>query len=262
MPPLFAAGVRFSIAGLALLVWTAWRGIPMPSSREWRNLSVLAAFMFLAAYGGLFWAEKTLPSGVASVLVATIPVWTALLDIFVFRRESLSASLVSAIVLGLAGVTVLALDSFRSSSARAVTLLACLAILGAEISWSFGTVLSKSLKLPASKVVSSGAEMALGGAMLLIASACAGEMQPFPHFSREAVEALGYLIVAGSLLAFTAYVWLLSHLPATRVATYAFVNPVVALAIGHWLGGEALGVQTLLGSGLILGSVGLILRKK
>ena len=262
VPPLFAAGARFAIAGITLLIWAAWRGVPMPSSREWRNLAMLAALMFLAAYGGLFWAEKTLPSGVASVLVATIPVWTALMEIFIFKRERMSWPLVSATVLGLAGVSILALGSFLSSASGKVTLLAYFAILGAEISWSFGTVLSKSLSLPESKVMSSGAEMAIGGAMLLAASACAGEMHPFPHFSKDALAALAYLIVAGSLLAFTAYVWLLSRLPATRVATYAFVNPVVALAIGHWLGGEAFGLETMIGSGLILGSVILILRAR
>lgn len=255
VPPLFAAGVRFAIAGLALFVWSRLRGISAPSRLEWRNLAILGATMFLLAYGGLFWAEKTVPSGIASVLVATIPVWTALFEIFVFRRETLRLPLMIAILTGLIGVVTLA----GASGTGHLNLLACLAVLGAEISWSFGTVLSKGMQLPASKIMSAGCQMLLGGGMLLLASALAGEMHPWPRISPRAGLALAYLIVAGSLIAFTAYMWLLGRLPATQVASYAYVNPVIALAIGYWLAGEALTARTLLGTALVLASVFLLL---
>jgi drug/metabolite transporter (DMT)-like permease len=255
VPPLFAAGVRFSIAGFVLFVWSVMRGAPVPSRLEWRGLWLMGALMFLAAYAGLFWAEKTIPSGVASVLVATIPVWTSIFEIFVFKKAKLRASLVVAISLGLGGVVVLA----SNTGVGKVSLLACLAILGAEISWSFGTVLSKGLALPQSKTMSAAGQMMTGGVLLLFFSVIVGELGMKPHFSGRATAALVYLIVAGSLLAFTAYVWLLGQLPVTMVASYAYVNPVVALAIGYWLGGEVLTVRTMIGTTLILTSVLLLL---
>jgi drug/metabolite transporter (DMT)-like permease len=258
VPPLLAAGIRFFLAGAALYLWSRAWGVPSPSRLEWRNLTVMGALMFLLAYSGLFWAEKTVPSGVASVLVATIPVWTALLEIFVLRKESFRWSLVAALFMGILGVGVL----MRNPGAGHLNVLACLAIVGSSVSWSIGTVTSKALALPPSKLISAGGQMLTGGAMLLLCSALAGEMTPFPRISLKAAYAIGYLIVAGSILAFTAYIWLLGRMPATAVTSYAYVNPVVALLIGHWLAQETLGMRTLLGATLVLASVLLITRKK
>lgn len=258
VPPLFAAGLRFIIAGSVLYTWSRLRGEPTPSSKEWRNLWSLGALMFLAAYSPLFWAEKTVPSGVASVLVATIPVWTVLLERSILSVQSLNWSLSVAIAAGFTGVAVLAIRPQGGS----VSLLACLAITGGEIAWSTGTVLSKRMKLPESKVLSAGAQMLAGGLLLLTCSWLIGEMHPFPRISWRAAAAILYLIVAGSILAFTAYVWLLGRMPATKVASYAYVNPVIALAIGYWLGGERLSLRTAFGTCLVLGSVVLILRTK
>jgi drug/metabolite transporter (DMT)-like permease len=259
VPPLLAAGLRFSIAGAVLFLWTRLRREALPTRQQWRNLAVLGALMFLAAYGGLFWAEQTVPSGVASLLVAMIPVCTAIFEIFVFRREKLTVTLAVSVVLGVAGVATLVLDGGTS---RGLPLLPCLAILGSEICWSLGSVLSKEMDLPASKTLSAGCQMLSGGLMLLIISAFAGNLYPFPAFSPGALGALAYLIVAGSLLAFTAYVWLLARMPVSTVASYAYVNPVVALAIGFWLGNEAVGARTLIGAALVLASVILILLRR
>ncbi len=147
VPPLFSAGLRFAIAGTALYLWARARGVPAPNRREWRNLWLLGVLMFLIAYGGLFWAEKRMPSGIASVLVATIPVWTSLFEIVVFKKEQWQASLILAICLGFAGVAILA----STSGSGKLSMLACLAIFVAEISWSFGTVVSKNMVAPAIK---------------------------------------------------------------------------------------------------------------
>jgi len=143
-----------------------------------------------------------------------------------------------------------------------LNLLACLAILGSEIAWAIGTVTSKTMVLPNSKLMSAGGQMLTGGLMLLAFSALAGELRMAPHVSFRAALGIGYLIVAGSLIAFTAYVWLLGRMPATTVSSYAYVNPVVALLIGHWLGHEALGLRTMLGAGLVVVSILLILKNK
>ena len=257
VPPLFAAGIRFVIAGAVLYLWSWARGTPHPSRLEWRNLATLGGLMFLCSYSALFWAEKTVPSGIASVLVATIPVWTGLLETFVFKRTRAHWSMAIPLLLGLAGVCVLAADSVHG----AIKLWPCLAILGAQITWSIGTVLSKVMTLPSSKSISAGAQMLTGGIMLLTFSLLVGELNPFPRISANAAFAIGYLTVAGSLLAFTAFVWLLGRLPATQVSSYAYVNPVVALLIGHWLGNEVLNGRVVIGAALVLASVLLILRK-
>ncbi len=257
VPPLFAAGVRFTIAGVILYGWYRSKGEPAPSGMEWRSLWLLGALMFLGAYSGLFWAEKSLPSGIASVLVATIPVWIVVLETFVLRTQRLRWATAFAVLLGLGGVAVIAMG--QQDGGRAVNIAACLAILGAEICWSVGTVVSKLIRLPKSVGLSSGAQMLCGGLLLLVCSLLAGELRPLPQVSGKAALAVGYLIVAGSLIGFTAYMWLLGRASSTKVTSYAYVNPVVALAIGYWLGGETLRASTLAGSALVLLSVVLIL---
>ena len=255
VPPLFAAGTRFSFAGALLFVWALARGGALPSRTEWRNLAIQGVLLFLIAYGGVFWAEKTTPSGIVSVVVATIPIWTALLQVFVLRKESFRWPLVASIVLGLAGVVVLAFDP-----AAGLALAPCLAVLVSEISWSTGTVLSKILVLPKNMLINSGAQMFLGGFMLLVCSGLFGELNPLPHVTVRAGLAILYLAVAGSIVAFTAYLWLLNRMRATAVTSYAYVNPVVALLLGHWFGNEALGVRTVAGAALVLLSVALVMR--
>ncbi|MBV8833733.1 MAG: EamA family transporter [Acidobacteriaceae bacterium] len=260
MPPFFAAGLRFSIAGACLCLWSWLRSDPPPRGHQWRNLIVVGAFMFLGTYAGLFWAEKTLPSGIASLLVATIPVWTLLLEVFVFKLAALHIRTVLAVLAGLVGVLLIALN--ETETAGAVSTFACLAILASEISWAFATVLSKRVSLPSTPIATAGWQMLFGGLMLLLCSSLAREMRPPPHIAREAIIATVYLIVAASVLSFTAYIWLLARMSPTKVASYAYVNPVIALALGWWLGKESITVPTLLGAGCILASVSFIIFAK
>jgi drug/metabolite transporter (DMT)-like permease len=258
VPPFLAAGIRFFLAGFVLYGWSRARGVRSPTALEWRNLAILGALLFLIPYSGLFWAEKTVPSGIASVLVATIPISTALLQVFVLRKERFRWSLFASLCLGFAGVGVLALDSGPGHASIA----ACLVILLCSTSWAIGTVIAKEAVLPDSKVTSAGAQMVIGGALLLLLSMLAGEWHPLPHISLPAAGAIAYLIVAGSIVAFTAYLWLLGRMPATTVTSYAYVNPVVALLLGRFIGNEELAPRTLAGAALVLASVLLITRKR
>ena|SRR5271165_2159042 len=258
VPPLFAAGTRFFVAGVLLYGFMRWKGQPKPTRPQWRSLAIIGLLMFVAEYGPLFWAEKYVPSGIASVLEATLPLITMLLETLVFRRHRFHWRLLAAILLGFCGVGALLLPNGQQHFG----VLPCLAILGGATAWSLGAVLNRSLALPESKPLTSGAAMVLGGGMLLVLSACFGELHPLPHVSPRAASALLYLIVCGSLLGFTAFVWLLARMPATRVSSHAYVNPVVAVALGYFIAGEVVTTGTLLGTALVLASVILILRRE
>jgi drug/metabolite transporter (DMT)-like permease len=257
LPPLFAAGARFLTAGMLLFGFMLIKGETRPSLRQWRNLLVMSLLMFVAEYGPLFWAEKYVPSGIVSVLAATIPIITLVLEMLVLRQQKWRFSLAAATVMGFGGVGVLLLPGGEQHFG----LIPCVAILAGCTTWSLGTVLSRSMDLPKARPLTAGATMMLGGGMLLLLSAGFGEMHPMPHVSLRAALALLYLIVFGSLLAFTAFVWLLAHMPATRVASHAYVNPIVAVALGYFVAGEPVTLRTLAGTVLVLISVFMILRK-
>jgi drug/metabolite transporter (DMT)-like permease len=256
VPPLFAAGVRFFFAGTLLYAVMRLCGRPRPTGKEWTSLLALGSLMFVVTYGAVFWAEKYVPSGMTSVLEATLPLITIALEVFVFRQQRFRWTLLIPIAVGFAGVLLLLLHN-----SQRIPILPCVAILVGGTAWSLGAVLTRSLPLPKSKGITAGAEMMFGGAILLILSASAGEMHPFPHVSAKAAGALLYLVIAGSLLGFSAFVWLLGRMPATRVASHAYINPVVAVALGYFFAGEVITTRMLVGTALIVSSVALILVK-
>jgi drug/metabolite transporter (DMT)-like permease len=232
------------------------RGTPSPSRREWASASFLALLIFVFDYGLLFWAEQRVPSGIAAVMMAMIPAFMALGEIVFLRTQRLTVRLGLALLVGLAGVAVLVGRTMNLGEAPVDTAGAC-ALIFASISWSVASSLTRKLPLPAAKAMSSGAQMLAGGVLLTITATALGEFRGFrmQAVSREAWLALAYLIVAGSIAGFTAYVWLLHHESPTKVGTYAYVNPVVAVLVGYFLGGEAIGPRTIAGTLLVLVSV-------
>ena len=256
IPPLFTAGLRFFLAGAILYTFTRLRGHDSPSAVQWRSIGVMALFMFVATYGLLFWAEQYVPSGVTSVIEATLPIMTLILEVFVFRQQPFRWAVLGSVALGFAGVALLL---FRRGQGG-IPLLPATAILACTVAWSLGSVLTRSMPLPRSRSLTAGAAMLLGGMMLLVLSSLLGEPNPLPNIPLQAGLALLYLIVAGSLIAFTAFVWLLGRMPASRVASHAYINPAVAVALGYFVAGEELTGRTVFASALILFSVFLILR--
>ncbi len=256
VPPLLLAGMRFFIAGLVLYGWMRAKGEVSPTGREWRAATVLAVLIFVVDYGCLFWAERRVPSGIAAVMMATIPAFMALSEILILRTQRLTLRLGVALSIGLGGVAVLTSRSLNLGGAPIDTAGACALIVGA-VSWSLASALTRKLPLPAAKGMSSGAQMLVGGILLIVAAAMLGEFRGFRFeaVSRGAWLALAYLIVAGSIIGFTAFVWLIHHESPTKVGTYAYVNPVVAVLVGYFLGGEALGPRTIMGTSLVLVSV-------
>lgn len=256
VPPLILASMRFFVAGAALFLWLKLKGTPSPSGREWMAASLLSVCIFVVDYGLLFWAEQRVPSGIAAVMLATIPVFMALSEILILRTQQLTSRLAVALLVGIGGVAVLVSRSLGLGEAP-IDRAGAVALVVAAISWSIASALTKKLPLPASKAMSSGAQMLAGGILLALTAAAFGEFRGFhiTAVSRGAWWALAYLIVAGSIVGFTAYVWLLHHESPTKVGTYAYVNPVVAVIVGYFLGGETVGPRTLMGTALVLVSV-------
>jgi drug/metabolite transporter (DMT)-like permease len=256
VPPFLLAAMRFFVAGLVLCGWVIVRGEPLPNRRQWASASLLAIAIFVMDYGLLFWAEQRVPSGIAAVMLAMIPAFMALSEIFFLRTQRLTARLAVALLIGIGGVAVLMSRSLNLGG-EPIDRAGAVALIIASISWSMASALARKLPLPASKVMSSGAQMLAGGVFLTVAAAALGEFHGFNpgSVSRAAWISLAYLIVAGSIVGFTAYVWLLHHESPTKVGTYAYVNPVVAVLVGYFLGGEALGLRTILGTLFVLVSV-------
>jgi drug/metabolite transporter (DMT)-like permease len=256
IPPFFTAGLRFFTAGALLYVILRWRGQPAPSAVQWRSIAVIAVCMFVVTYGALFWAEQYVPSGVTAVIEATLPIIAMVLEVFVFRRQPFRWRMLASVLLGFLGIALL----LWKNPGQSFGVFPCLVILTGSVAWTLGAVLTRSMPLPESVPLAAGAEMMLGGAVLLVLALVTGELHPFPHIPLRAAVALLYLIVGGSLVGFTAYVWLLARMPATRVASHAYVNPLVAVALGYFVAGEELTVRMLFASFLVVGSVFLILK--
>lgn|SRR5579871_810119 len=256
VPPLLFAAMRFLTAGVALYGWMLAQGEPNPTRREWASASLIAVFIFVLDYGLLFWAEQRVPSGVAAVMLATIPIFMSLAEILFLRTQRLTVRLAVALTVGLGGVAVLVTNSLNLGGAP-IDRTGAVALMISSVSWAVASVLARKLPLPPSKVMSSGAQMLAGGLLLTLAAAALGEFHGFhpSAVSRGVWLSLLYLIVAGSIIGFTAYVWLIHHESPTKVGTYAYVNPVVAVIVGYFLGGEAIGMRTILGTLFVLASV-------
>ena len=199
-------------------------------------------------------AEQYVSSSITSIIEATLPITTLVLEVFVFRTQPVRWRQIGGVVLGFSGVALLLLGNRDQH----IAVLPCVVILACGVSWSLGAVLSRRLRLPTSAPLSAGAQMMLGGAVLLGLSAATGEMHPFPTIPLSAALSMLYLVI-GSLVAYTAYTWLLKRFSATRVASHAYVNPIVAMALGYFLAGETITPRSIAASALVVFSVCLIL---
>lgn len=260
VPPILAAGFRFLSAGLILFAWSQMRGDSFPKLREWRSALLLGVVMFACNYGPLFWAEQRVPSGVAAIISALIPVWVAIFE-WTRSGSAMPRALVLGTGCGLAGVVVLSLAPERVH-AQHMDLAGVLALLVGTLAWSIGTVWSRHLALPKSRPTSAGIQMMLGGVTLTLVSFLSGDARRFSpaELNLRVVLSMAYLVIAASIVAFTAYVWLLGHEPATRVASYAYVNPVIAVLLGWSIGGEKLSIQIVLGMMFVVMGVIAVLR--
>lgn len=257
VPPFFAAGFRFTLAGLLLVAYSYWRGQTEMPSGSWRGAAALGFVMFTLMYAALFWGEIRVPSGIAAVVSAMIPVWIFIGELAILRSQKATFLSVIGIALGFAGVVMLAWQ-VPGSGARAST-VAILVLIAGTLCWSGGTLWSRRLTLPKPQTLNAGWQMAMGGGLLLVLSALTGELRRMPSAATllkpVILGSMAYLVIAASIVAFTAYVWLIAHEPATRVASYAYVNPVIALFAGALLAGERLTAFQGIGALLVLAGV-------
>jgi len=263
IPPFFMAGCRFLIAGTLLYLWTRAGGAIRPSRREWAGTALIGFLLLVSGNGGLCWSERRVPSGLAALLLAAIPIWMVLLDSLRRDGTKLGARVIGGMVMGVAGIILLVGPAHLWGSSR-VDLAGAGVLMLSSFSWALGSVLSHKVSLPASPFRAAAMEMLAGGALLLALGFVSGERSQF-HFGAIATRSLAglvYLVAAGSLLGFTAYFWLLRTVPMARVSTYAFVNPAVAVFLGWAFGSEAVTGRVLLASATIISGVALIITHK
>jgi drug/metabolite transporter (DMT)-like permease len=256
VPPFLFAAMRFLIAGLVLYGWMIAQGERSPSWVQWASVTLLAILFFVVDYGQVYWAEQRVPSGITAVMMATTPALMALWEIVLLRTQKLTVRLAWALLIGIGGVAVLVSHTLNVGGVP-IDRVGAVALVAAAMGWSVASVLTRKLPLPSSKVMSSGVQMLAGGVFLALTAAALGEFRDFHPWtvSRGAWLSLLYLTVAGSIIAFTAYLWLIHHESPTKVVTYAYVNPVVAVLLGYFLGGESLGLRRILGALFVLISV-------
>jgi drug/metabolite transporter (DMT)-like permease len=257
LPPFMAMAVRHLVAGSLLLAIALPRGDRAHDRIGRRQIAaafVFGGLLFVTGHGALAWAQQTVPAGVAALLVGTIPIWMALFDRVAFGCR-LQLSTYAGIALGFAGLTFL-FDPFGEGS---VDRLGALVIVLSAMCWAAGSLYSRGAPLPKRPMVSAGLASLCGGVLLTGYSLLSGEIGE-AEWTRDAILALGYLIVAGSLVGFSTYVWLLRSAPISLVSTYAYVNPIVAVLLAWALLGEAITVQMVVAGAAVLVSVATILR--
>jgi drug/metabolite transporter (DMT)-like permease len=262
LPPLLTAGLRFTIAGpivLLVLRLKKGRGSTRITGPQLRSCAVIGVALLLGGNGLVTLAERTVPSALTALIIASVPLWVVLLR-FISKERVATGTLIG-VAIGFVGVSVLVMPGNRPAGA---TISGMLLIVLAAASWAIGSFISPKLTLPKDPFVSTGYQMIAGGAALALTAAMRGEFSGIDvsSFSAASVWAFVYLIVAGSLLAFTAYVWLLQNAPISKVATYAYVNPVIAIFLGWLILDEAITSYILIGAAVIVASVAVIVRRE
>jgi len=263
IPPFLMAGVRFSLAGVIMFTIARFQGAPSPAPATWRDALIVGACLLLFGNGGVTLAEKWVPSGLAALLVATVPIHIALLGWITGAAPRPRPIVWLGLVGGFIGVGLLVGSAFTNSSnsPQDHLVLGMSIVLFGSLLWSAGSLYSRKARNALSPFLAAGQQMLCGGGLLILAGVALREYRDFNprHITLLSASAFAYLVVIGALVGFPAYIFLLRHCDPAKVATYAYVNPVVAILLGTTFAGESLTVRTLLGAGLIIGSVAIVI---
>jgi drug/metabolite transporter (DMT)-like permease len=267
IPPFLMAGLRFASAGAILyLIARLSPDFERPKLVHWRTSAVVGILLLVIGNGGVVYAERFIPSSLTALLVATEPFWIVLLSWLWLKGSRPTRKAALGLILGFVGVAVLITGQGAAPAAESLgpgQLWTTLAVMAAALSWAAGSIYGLRSPVPSSALLAAGMQMLAGGVALLVVSVFAGEWSTFSfnQVSANSWYGLGYLIVFGSLIGFTAYSWLLKNAEPTMVATYAYVNPVIAVILGWLIAGESMTMQMLMGAAVVVGSVVLITSK-
>jgi len=257
IPPFFHAGIRFLISGLILVIWQRSAGRPMPTRKQWISTAIIGSLLLLGGNGLVAWAEQTIPSGVAALIIASVPMFLVIGE--AMRPNGIKPNWqgIVGLLIGFVGIFILVGPSEISGSATKLNPFGVMALLAACLFWATGSIYSKSADLPKSSLMNTGAQMLMGSISLFIISLISGELNGWDvtAVSTRSIYGLSYLIFVGSLIGFVSYGWLLQNAPISLVSTYAYVNPIVAVLLGNWIGNEPLEPRIWVATGIIIGSV-------
>lgn len=254
LPPFLSAGIRSLLAGLILYAVARRRSKEKITREHWQSAFIIGGLLILGGNGSVVWAQRYIPSGVAALFIAITPLWMVLLQWLWQRGKRPSAGILFGIGLGVLGVWLLMAPDSQDLSSFPFHIGAALVLLFASLSWAIGSVYSRKAPLPASPFLSTGMQLMAGGILLALAGFVRGEAATLnpAAFSLKSIAAFVYLVLAGSLIGFTAYIWLLKNVGVAKASTYAFVNPIVAVFLGYALAGEKLTSQTALAACFVI----------
>ncbi len=258
LPPFIMAGTRFLLAGAILVLWAKWRHGARATKSNWRAAAIAGTLLLAGGNGAVVWAEQRVPSGLAALLVAAMPLWMVLAEWVRPGGRRPRTGVAAGIVVGMSGLILLV--GPRSLGGTRIDPVGAAALLFGSLSWAIGSLYSRHADLPANPIFATGLEMLGGGAALIIAAIVAGEWSHFEpsHATAASLGGFLYLVVFGSLIGFTAFAWLLRVSTPAKVSTYAFVNPVVAVLLGWAIAHEPVGPRTIVAAVIIVGAVALI----
>lgn len=259
IPPFFMAGARFLFSGMLIFLILRIRGVPMPKRFHWRSAVIIGALLLVGGNGLVTWSEQQVPSSTAALVVATVPLWIALFDWLIFKGNRPGKRVTIGLALGLIGIALL-IGPGQFLGTASFSLSALLILLLAPILWSLGSLYSRQANLPQNTFMSTAIEMLAGGVLLIVAGLVTGEATQLnvAEFSTRSLVAVIYLTIFGSIIAFTAYIWLLKYVPATKVATYTYINPLFAVFLGWLVLSETITATTITATFIIILAVILI----
>jgi len=263
IPPFFHGAVRFLISGLIILAWQKAAGQELPTRSQWKSTFIIGNLLLVGGNGLVSWAEQFIPSGIAALIIASVPLSLVILEALRPGGVKPTWQAIVGLVIGFIGIFILAGPAEISGSATDLDTFGVVALLSATILWASGSIYSKNADLPKSSLMTTGAEMLMGSIGLLTVSVLTGELNGWnpADVSGRSLAGLAYLITIGSIIGFGSYIWLLANAPISLVATYAYVNPIVAVILGYLFGNEALEPRIYLATAIIIGAVIFINRR-
>jgi drug/metabolite transporter (DMT)-like permease len=257
IPPFFHAGIRFLISGIILVVWQKSAGHSMPTRKQWVSTAIIGTLLLLGGNGLVAWAEQTIPSGIAALIIGSMPMFLVVFEAIRPNGVKPNWQGVLGLLAGFVGIFILVGPSEFSGSTSKLNPFGVVALLSACLFWASGSIYSKTADLPKSSLMNTGAQMLMGSVSLFIISLISGELHGWDitTVSARSLYGLSYLIFVGSLVGFVSYGWLLQNAPISLVSTYAYVNPIVAVLLGVWFANEALEPRIWIATAIIIGSV-------